>query len=177
MISFSNFFISDSTILVQLSSRRTAEDLVRFQILSPSSSLCSFISLLTLSSLSLSRCSKVSPPRMQYPKTRARSPMWEKRKVRALLTAVRHLDRKEVSCSCSSVVMVPVHSDLASEEQTLNFLSLFFTQRFSTRTISTFNKLIVLYTRIWRIENYSRHVGSERLMICKIGSLCLNWII
>ena len=52
--------------------------------------------------------------------TRASRPMWEKRKVKNLLTAVRHLDRLLMS-DCSSVVTVPVPSDLASE--TGHFLS------------------------------------------------------
>ena len=46
--------------------------------------------------------------------TRASRPMWEKRKVKNLRTAVRHLDRLLMS-DCSSVVTVPVPSDLASE--------------------------------------------------------------
>ena len=45
--------------------------------------------------------------------TRARRPMWEKRKVKNLRTAVRHRDRLLMS-DCSSVVTVPVPSDLAS---------------------------------------------------------------
>ena len=68
----------------------------------------------TWSSFSFSRCSKVMPPRMQYPTTRESSPTCKKMKVKKRRTAIKHFEKVVVS-ECSVSVPVPVPSDLASK--------------------------------------------------------------
>ena len=73
--------------------------------------------------------------------------MWEKRKVKHLLMAVRHLDNNDINnnnnnnnnnlerplmSDCSSVVTVPVPSDLASEAE----FTLFSSNKISKVTLS-----------------------------------------
>ena len=81
--------------------------------------------------------------------TRASRPMWEKRKVKNLLTAVRHLDRLLMS-DCSSVVTVPVPSDLASE-----------TGHFLSKVVSNFSDFNKTFTTIADrdrgVQDHARH--------------------